>query len=492
MGAMDEAKFTSLLVGALVLISLPYLWRHRSQFPTLFMFFNCYYIFVVIGLVLMPWWRHVLGGSVFIGKYIYIDLGTYVDMSLFDTADYTRALEVVSVGLIAAALGYRLVNFLQPVSRKVVGITRDQNQEASQVSDNALGFGRSRCFYLTAIVTFIVTVLIASRGSAVFSGLNDGLLAGSHESYIQARLAVSSNNYVSYVMICNVLPFFAVATWIAESRSSELNWRIWARFIVLITTLYQLCIFQKRPAIVFLCMIIAATFLFSTQVRATKRTPVRWLSLGLSGGAVTTFLMLLYYCSTSVRHVAENWFEAIVSLFLISFTRIVGRLSWPSLWYAHYFPKIDEHYGISNIGLLAKICGYEPYYDTVDVFFYVTGNPSGSGAICAIVDFYGGFGWLGCMVGGLLIGGFLAFMDIKIHGTNFKGAKILLTVFACVFAYYLSQSSIFRASLGYGGLFFIISWILLGACFRKKIQHQINRNNLTLQHSPAHHSRNMS
>lgn len=440
----------------------------------------------------MPWFRKMLGGVAFVGKHIYVDLGSSMEMSLFDSIDYAKALMIVSIGLIVAAFGYQLISFLQHDPRKRQQLTRNEIQGSSQISKETLGFDRTRCFYLTATAAFLVTVLIASRGSAVLSGLRDGLFVGSHEAIIQARFAVLSNNYVTYVMACNILPFFAVATWIAESRSSELNRRIWARCIVFITTLYQLCIFQKRPAIVFLCMIIAATFLVSTSRASVKRKGKTWLSLCLPGAAAMSLLMFLYYISTSVRDVAENWLEAMNALFLISLTRIVGRLSVPAVWYAHYFPKIDDHYGISNVGLIAKVFGYETYLDTREVYYYVTGDPNGSGAICAIVDFYGGFGWLGCIAGSFLIGGLLAFIDAKIRDTNIKSVNVLFTVTACVFAYYLSQSSIFRASLGYGGLFFIICWILLGARFRNESQQSIHSGADTLIPKDVCHSRNIS
>ena len=434
----------------------------------------------------------MLGGIAFVGKYIYVDLGSNMEMSLFDSIDYAKALVIVSIGLIAAALGYQLIVFLQLVRRKRQQINNYLIQGPTLISKDALGFDRTRCFYLTAITAFIVTTLIASRGSAVLSGLRDGFFVGSHEAIIQARFAVLANNYILYVMTCNVLPFFAVATWIAESRSSEFNRRIWARCIVLFTTLYQLCIFQKRPAIVFICMIAAATLLVSNSRTFVKRKRKTWLSLGLPGAAVMSLLMFLYYVSTSVRDVAENWFEAMYALFLMSLTRIVGRLSVPAVWYAHYFPGIDDHYGISNVGLLAKIFGYEPFLDTREVYYYVTGDPNGSGAICAIVDFYGGFGWIGCIAGSFLIGALLAFIDSKIRDTNIESSKVLFTVMACVFAYYLSQSSIFRTSLGYGGLFFVICWILLGARFRNQLQQSIHSGANTLTPKEVCRSKDIS
>ena len=53
----------------------------------------------------------------------------------------------------------------------------------------------------------------------------------------------------------------------------------------------------------------------------------------------------------------------------------------------------------------------------------------------------------------------LAALDITFHQSRTGVSRVFLVIAAFVFLYYLSQASLFRSLLGYGGVFYFLVWL---------------------------------
>ena len=167
---------------------------------------------------------------------------------------------------------------------------------------------------------------------------------------------------------------------------------------------------------------------------------------------------MLYYYQTTL--IFDNIFQAISKLALISTSRIIGRLSLPSFMYVHYFPNVESYYGISNIGMLANILGNPVYENSKAVYTYFTnGREDGSVAIASIFDFYGAFGWKGLFLGSCSLGLVFSFLNKIIHSLERNISTILITIFSFITVYYLSQASVAKSLMSYGGVFFVGIWL---------------------------------
>ncbi|WP_156133176.1 hypothetical protein [Lacinutrix sp. Hel_I_90] len=202
------------------------------------------------------------------------------------------------------------------------------------------------------------------------------------------------------------------------------------------------------------------------KVRSKKATRRRFILIGV---ALFSLLMLLYYSST--KYEFQNVFEAIKKLTEVSLTRIFGRLSIPAFFYVHYFPNVDAHYGISNIGTLSKIFGYDVFLDSRILFDYFSSNKKGGSlAISSIMDFYGAFGYYGLVIGSVMLGAFLSILDTFLDKLEKNVVNIVFIIFCFVFAYYLSQASLARSLLGYGFFFFVLTWVWLQKGIKIKLR----------------------
>jgi hypothetical protein len=135
--------------------------------------------------------------------------------------------------------------------------------------------------------------------------------------------------------------------------------------------------------------------------------------------------------------------------------------------HVHYFPTIEPYYGLSNLKLLSSLLGSDLYHNTERVYqYFALDRGDGALALSAVMDFYGSFGLIGWFLGAALIGILLNSLDISLARLQPNVAKILLTIFMFVFAFYLAHASLANALLGYGGGIFVLLWIALKMDFR--------------------------
>ena len=178
---------------------------------------------------------------------------------------------------------------------------------------------------------------------------------------------------------------------------------------------------------------------------------------------------MLYYSATTYKF--DSIFEGVVKLTEVVLTRVFGRLAIPAFCYVHYFPAVEDHYALTNIGMFSKIFGYELYPDSKVLFNHFSRNKKeGSLAINSIIDFYGAFGYYGFFIGNTILGLILSALDAFLNRLEKNNINLIFIIFCFVFAYYLSQASLARSLLGYGFFFFMVAWLFLQKNFRIKLR----------------------
>lgn len=329
-------------------------------------------------------------------------------------------------------------------------------------------------FILITIFLFLAVYLTIKR-NVLISGFFDGLIGRQPTALLESRRGITSN-YLYVVITYNVLPFLTAVSLYFAMKEKTFTSRILFAIVFFVSFLLTLLLFQKRPLIIFLLSLFLAIFIFRKYInpkpkrkltrREKRKLRKRYLMIGL---AMFSILLLLYYSATTYKF--ESVFEGVSKLTEVVLTRVFGRLSVPAFCYIHYFPEVDPHYGITNIGTLSKVFRYETYLDSKEVFaFFTTTDKKGSMAINSILDFYGGFGYYGLIIGNLILGLFISALDAFLNRLEKNNINIIFIIFCFVFAYYLSQASLPRSLLGYGFFFFFIVWVFLQKNFKIKLR----------------------
>jgi hypothetical protein len=330
-------------------------------------------------------------------------------------------------------------------------------------------FPSSKIFLTTFCFGLVAIYFIASRADllvmAVTTSGADSLVA-----LAEARQKATSS-YILTLIVYNIYPAATYACVVGYIVNKTKFWRNTMVISVALALLALFLVFQKRPMIIYLIGIFFI-FKFNQQSKNIKIQGFDFYRLIVDLRYIILMLFLLliafYYFYTNYRF--ENDF--ITSIMLnaeAAFTRIFGRLSIPALMYSQYYPKVDDFYSFSNVGLFSKVGGYVLYKDVVEVanHFSLT---KGQGSLAASVffDFYGGFGYLGVVLGGIVVGLFLLVGHLLI---KIRQAPIWRTFLASVLIiniFYLSQSSLFRSIAGYGGATYILFWLYFKGGFSFK------------------------
>ena len=351
-----------------------------------------------------------------------------------------------------------------------------------------LGFARDRLLLGGGIVLVAALAYAAVSAPRLVLGL-EGVLAGSEASILGARYDIGGD-YLFILMVLNVLPFLGVALRVVQRlQGGGSGLSLFVAVFNACTAVLLLLTFQKRPLVVFLGCLFLANIVIDPH-RLAPLTPnrsdsiwrrirhhrlVRLAAYGLVGFVI---LIVLYQLQTQAVVGAEDLTDlarGIGTLAAMAITTIVGGQAVPALLFAHYFPAIEPHYGLSNIGLLSRLSGSELYRPTYAVYDYFVGvNPfipfvdriEGSVASAALVDFYGGFGLVGWVFGALALGIALNRIDAAMVRLRPDASRGLLAIFLFVSIYYLSNASVANTLAGYGGLIFLMLWWLLRVPYR--------------------------
>jgi len=329
-------------------------------------------------------------------------------------------------------------------------------------------------FALIFISCFLFIYLLIKR-NILISGFFDGLIGRKPEALLISRRGITSN-YLYVVITYNLLPFLTIVGLFLMMKKKTFGSRLLFIALFSISFLLILLLFQKRPLILFLLSLSLSAFVFKKyinikekRVRTAKEKKKLRRRAIIIAASLFSLLLLLYYSATTYKF--DNIFEGIWKLTEVVLSRVFGRLSVPAFCYVHYFPAVEDHYTVTNIGMFSKIFRFELYPDSKVLYeYFARNNKEGSLAINSILDFYGAFGYYGFVIGNAIMGLMLSALDAFLNRLEKNNINIIFIVFCFVFAYYLSQASLARSLLGYGFFFFMIAWMFLQKNFRIKFR----------------------
>lgn len=455
-----DPKLISILVGAGILLLASWQYHRIFRLSCTGIFFVSHFVFVLIGILATPW---------FIGGYLRESYGD-INFDLIEQGDISKTILLVSAGLVLVFLGNVFVDMI----KYFMTGRRDRNSGGSLLWSGKpvdlrikrdVSATRLKLFFLAALL--LTLILLAADWKAVIEGITYSYYMLDVEAFYKARAEVGSAGRLYFILVFNALPFLSIVFWMlfrVETRSGR---KAWACFMVITSSLLLLLTFQKRPLLIYLITLLASEIMMKASAGALvgqirhfhvySIVKLFWKRIAVWFVIIFLIACGFFFVSTNIR---DFWL-----ITMLIFDRIIGRLALNPIFYVHYFPNVDPHYGLTNVGVLSSILGFEKYADTVvtDRYFTNIANDSGSGAIGALLDFYGAFGWPGFVICCFGLGIILRLLDKWLLSMSPTILNKGLYLFMIVFTYYLSQASLFRSLSGYGGLTFLALWFLLKA-----------------------------
>lgn len=412
------------------------------------------FFLVALGVLLFPWIKTEIQ-----------DWFPVYDLSVITSSEVSLAIILSCGGILMVLTFYQLSHaFFHAGAFRLVG---SNHLEASDQVD--LGFHLLRLRILGVAAVAVIILFFVQEWPAIREGVLYGFLEGRADLIVLSRRRVT-DNYGFVLFLYNVLPFLGAAMWLVYRVKRQTPWLLAAVGFNLAVVVTLVMVFQKRPLVVLilaltLVQVWASDWRLRQQGKVTPSRRSHWrkmwlLKFGAVGGVIFVVLMLLYYFHTRIGRSGEELVAALGALTLVIVSRIVWRLAIPAVMYTHYFPKVETFYGFDNIDKLTALMNRGLFPDTVQVYEYFVGG-HGSVASCTLIDFYGGFGLLGWFLGCCLLGLLLERLDKGLECLETTGVNALLSIFILVFVLYLSQASLPRSLLGYGGVIFVSLWAFL-------------------------------
>lgn len=428
--------------------------RNKLFFSTsaISIFVLCHIIFLLLGLLTLPWTRETL----FSNKLFFSDF----NLMTIEETTIVKTILIIVYGLFMVIFSYSIGNLI--IKKSPFQIPKGLfNFENIKQWEHGTSIRRVRLF-LTLFIMISFIQLIPHTNLILGAMFDTNLY-----SKLEARRTITQNYFLT-VSIYNIIPFLAAVsfTYYESLTQKVFSDRVINFTYTLLTAILLLLTFQKRPLILFLLTLIVLKYLVRRGALGIKDTnfmgkfrKYTYFSIGFLGLFIV--LMYLYVKNTNYAESAGSIWELMYITILISLSRIIGRLSLPSVMYVDYFPNIESFYGLSNIGMLSNILQKETYLDSKVVYQYFAGNDNGSLAASSIIDFYGGFGIIGVTIGCLIIGLILRYIDYLFITMKPNTINKVFQVYLLISVFYLSQASLPRTFMGYGGIFFVIFWFLL-------------------------------
>lgn len=454
-----DPKQLSIFIGIGTLLFV--LWQRRRilSLSCTGIFFLSHFVFVLIGLLAIPW---------LIEDYLVESYGD-VNLSLIDQSDITNTIILIVTGLALVFLGNVFVGMIKFfMTGRPERDRRGKLLWSVEPIDLYIRLdvirARLKSFFIAALL--LTLFLLAADWRAVLEGIRNSYYMFEVEAFYKARAEVGSAGRLYFILVFNALPFLSITYWMFFRIEKGAGNKAWALFMILASAILLLLTFQKRPLLLYLITLFASEILARMatgySARSIKTTNIFsiigtfWKSISFYLAFVFLIAIGFFYISTNIE---DFWHIGIVVI-----DRIVMRLALMPVFYVHYFPNVEPHYGFTNIGIFSSLLGFEKYADTVvtaSYFSRVAESEGGSGAIGALVDFYGAWGWPGFILCCFCLGMLLRFLDkwLSLLPPTFLNKSLYL--FMLVFVYYLSQASFFRSLSSYGGLTFLALWFLL-------------------------------
>lgn len=448
---MEEAKTVAVVAAAIISALLLVRRKLLLDFSCTAVVFFSYVTFVCVGVLLAPW--------LVTNDYIKLSY-SWCNFDLITESDLIVAIGVVLVGLVMFIVGHFYLDtiLMQSAQREWGGLLRRSIHSITAESNVKL-----RLAFVSMLL--VSSLILSTEYDAVISGLA-AFFTNNVAVWYDARIRIGELGRLYFILIFNGLTFCSVALWLQYKFESTLSNRTWAYFAAMTTFVFLFLTFQKRPLLIFLICLFFANLTGGVYSDKFKMWMAHLPNLKnilspslLRKSLVFSFLLfgilVLFYKLT----MDEAPIEFIMA---VTFDRIFGRLSIMALMYSHYFPLVEPHYGLSNIGLFSSLLGTDLYMDTIEVpkFFDNFWTGEGSGAINALYDFYGAFGWYGVIFGSFGLGIIMNMLDRWLLSLPASCINRALYICMLVFSYHLSQASVPRSLSTYGGAFFLLVWFM--------------------------------
>lgn len=421
-------------------------------------FFISYALFVGLGVLASPWLMEGYLQESF--SYIRWDYITARDLNVTITS--------ISLGLLAVLAGSYAADAIHPRgSSRWLELLRGRLPMPLGTKPNLL-------FLVYCGLTVIAIALLATKLTAVSTGLVEAYIHQNHEAYYRARETVQELGLPYYLIIYNALPFCAQALFLAGRLHPLKHHRLCALLWLLPPVFFLVMTFEKTALVLFLLLsgvnfmiarfytgsarqYLASSFSLRHFARALRRMR-RHLWFPLT--AAICVLMFLYTLTTDSIVNQSSGLTVAGKAFVVVMDRICLRLAVMPLMYAHYFPQVEPLYGLTNVGKLTILTGAEYFPDTHRVLHFFTGVEEGGGAIGSLTDFYSAFGWPGLVCGGFGLGVTLRTTDRLLRSLPPTVINRVFWLYLLYVAWYLSQASVFRCLSSYGGVIFLMLWIV--------------------------------
>ncbi len=265
-------------------------------------------------------------------------------------------------------------------------------------------------------------------------------------------------HYVLTMIGYNVLPYFALCGLVFFWKTRQFIWLA----LLPLALLGRFVYLHKEPLVVLLLQMgIVWVILQASAKRQGPSFP--WLKIAvvsLCAFAVLPFLYLVVYGHLAEQTASEKVYDLTVG----SLERILGRMSNSYFYFAYFVPERYDFHGIGFVRTFSDFIGSESVAINKEIFYDLEGGDIDYGSIASdnLANLYGGFGYVGILIGGFVQGVFLAGVDrwfSRVRPT--LGWFVPYSFLVFVLGITLNQCHIFGVLLGYGGIPFVVLALLI-------------------------------
>ncbi len=454
---MDDRTFALYVIAALIVLTVLHR-RTLLSITAIGIFFISHVVLLLVGLLATPWLADT---------YLAISY-PYLHVEYISSADIIKAITIVVGGMLLAIAAYRCAEMIDTGhwrGRRELGLL------APRYPIIGVGIRPAVLMALLGLSLVIVAAVLAAELPAIKAAISGGLQG---EAYYDARYALEAHGRLFAYPALNVLPFLAAC--IAGTSWYKQRNLLMGYAAVCLTTVVSVLTFKKTYLLNEALVLLATWYVVKmdrTQWRAiaTPRCVVlRGVIRKTPKGPLIAILLGFFTFAAGSYYVVAGGSMSLPLAIGFAFERVFSRLTMMALMYAHYYPAVEAHYGLSNVGMLAALTGNRLYEDTVVTlrYFERVTTTEGSGACGTLMDFYGAFGWTGWALLSAALGVSLYLTDRFLTRMPPLLINRVFQIFVLLTVTYIAQASIFRTLSTYGGGIVLALWVLLAN--RKKLR----------------------
>ncbi len=330
-------------------------------------------------------------------------------------------------------------------------------------ADSPLGMRKRLVGGLALIYALIFLFLARHDLPAIFRFV---LSADAYGLY-QYRLDTVSQNLTLLVTVTyNLLPFAALCGIIIFWRQRSLSTWVFVPTFFL-ACLGKVILVHKEPLTVFVIQCCIVWFLLRANQGQNDDDVKFHRASTLVRGAAAVFvtfaiMTLLMWKTHELDYFVASPIEEIKMSAKLVLERVFGRVSNGYIYIADMVPDRYPHYGFHNSLMWARAMGGEFVPINKEIFLDTHSNMwAGSISSDSLINYYGGFGMWGLIGFSTLQGMFLAGIDLWISRRPATLGWLVVLVFMMSFCFYLTETTLFGALMGFGGISFFIHAILI-------------------------------